>query len=53
MDQKNEFGVTIGYGDSQLEFLFHHFKLFRLHAILHDDARAVGANGGKGRATVL
>ena len=48
MDQKIEFGGTIGYGDSYLKFLFRHFKAFRLHAILHDAAGAVRAQIGKG-----
>ena len=48
MDQKFKFGGTIGYGDSYLEFLFRHFKVFRPHAILHDAAEAVPAHSGKG-----
>ena len=48
MDQKFKIGRTIGYGDSNLEFIFRHFKVFRLHAILHDAARAVRAHIGKG-----
>ena len=48
MDQKFIFGGTIGYGDSYLEFLFRHFKVFKLHAILHDDVGAVRANSDKG-----
>ena len=47
MDQKFKFGGTIGYGDSYLEFLFRHFKVFRLHAILHNAAGAVRAHSGK------
>ena len=39
--------TTIGYGDSHLEFLFRLFKVFRLHAILHDAAGAVRAHSGK------
>ena len=50
MDQKYKFGGTIGYGDSYLEFLFRRFKVFRLHAILHDAAGAVRAHSGKGPA---
>ena len=46
-DQKFEFGGTIGYGDSYLEFLFLHFKVFRLHS-KHDAAGAVRAHSGKG-----
>ena len=41
------FGGTFGYGDSYLEFWFHHFKVFRLHAKLHDAARVVRARCGK------
>ena len=48
MDQKFKFGGTIGYGGSYLEFIFHHFKVFRLHAILHDAAGAVRAHSGRG-----
>ena len=48
MDQKFKFGGTIGYRDSYLEFLVRHFKVFRLHAILHDAAGAVQARSGKG-----
>ena len=48
MDQKIKFGGIIGYGDSYLKFLFRHFKVFRLHAILHDTAGAVRAHSGKG-----
>ena len=47
MDQKFEFGGTIGYGDSYLEFLFRLFEVFRLHAILHDAAGAVRAHSDK------
>ena len=47
MDQKFIFGGTIGYGDSYLQFLFRHFKVFRLHAILHDAAGAVREHSGK------
>ena len=48
MDQKFKFGGTIGYGDSHMEFLFRHFKVFRLHAVLEDAAGAVRAHSGKG-----
>ena len=47
LDQKFKFGGTIGYGNSYLELLFRHFKIFRLQAILHDAAGAVGAYSGK------
>ena len=43
-----DFGGTLGYGDSYLELLFRHFKVFRLHAILHDAAGAVQAQSGEG-----
>ena len=48
MDKKFKFGGTLGHGDSYLEFLFRHFKIFRLHAILHDAAGAVRSHNGKG-----
>ena len=48
MDQKLKFGGTVGYGDSYLEFLFRHFKVFRLHLILHDAAGAVRSQSGEG-----
>ena len=47
-DQKYIFGGTNGYGKSYFELLFRHFKIFRLHAILHDAAGAVRAHSGKG-----
>ena len=48
MDQKVEFGGTIGYGDQYSQFLFRHFKVFRLNANLHGTAGAVRALSGKG-----
>ena len=48
MDQKFKFDGTIVDGDAYLEFLFRHFKVFRLHAKLHDAAGAVRAHSGKG-----
>ena len=48
LDQKFNFGGTISYGNSCLEFFFRHFKKFRLHAILYDAAGAVRAHSGKG-----
>ena len=48
VDQNFQFGGTIGYGNSFLEIIFRHFKIFRLHAILHDAAGAVRAHSGKG-----
>ena len=47
MNEKFKFGGTIGYGDRYLEFLFRHFKVIRLDAILHDAAGAVLAHSGK------
>ena len=47
LGQKLIYGGTIGCGDSYLEFLFRHFKVFRLHAILHDAAGTVRAHSGK------
>ena len=52
MDQKIKIGGTIGYRNSYLEFFFRHFKVFRLHAILHDPAGALGSHSGKIFATV-
>ena len=49
MDQKFKFGGTVGYGNSYLELLIRHFKVFRLHAILHDADGAVRAHSSKGR----
>ena len=48
IDEKFKNGGPIGYGDSYLEFLFRHFKVIRLHAILHDAPGAVPAHSGKG-----
>ena len=48
MDQNIKFGGTIGYGNTYLELLFRHFKIFTQHAILHDTAGAVRAHSGKG-----
>ena len=50
MDTNFRFGGTNGYGDSFLEFFFRHFKIYRLHAILHDAAGALRANSSKGLA---
>ena len=47
MDQKYKFGGTISYGNSYLELLFRHFKIFTLNAVLHDAAGAVPAQSGK------
>ena len=52
MDQKFKIGGTIGYGDSYLEFLFRHFKVFRLHVKLHNAAGALRAQLVKVQATV-
>ena len=48
MDQKFKFGGLIGYGNSYLDSVFRHSKVFRLHAILHDAAGAVRSQSGKG-----
>ena len=47
MDQKFNFVGTIGYGDSYLEFFIRHFKVSRLHAILHDAVGAEQQHSGK------
>ena len=48
MDQRFEFGGLIGYGNSCLDSVFRCSKVFRLHAILHDAARAVRTHNAKG-----
>ena len=48
MDQKYKFGGTIGHGASYLEVFFRHFKVFRLHAVLHDAVGAVKTLSDKG-----
>ena len=49
MEQKFDFGGTIGFGDSYLESFFRHFKVFSLHAKLHDAAaKALKAHNGRG-----
>ena len=48
MDQKFKFGGTIGYGESYLDSVFRYSIVFRLHAILHDAARAVRLQTRKG-----
>ena len=48
MDRKCKIDGIIGYGNSYLELLFRQFKIFRLHAKLHDAAGAVRAHSGKG-----
>ena len=45
MDQKFIFGGSTGCGVSHLEFIFCHFKVFRLHAILLDAAGAMLSHG--------
>ena len=47
-DQNFKIDGTIGYGNSCKDFLFRHLKIFRLHAKLHNAARAVRAESGKG-----
>ena len=48
MDQKFKFGGLIGCGSSCLDSVLRYSKVFRLHAILHDAAGAVGSHSGKG-----
>ena len=48
IDQKLKLGGTLGYGDSYLEFSFHHFERFRLHELPRDAAGAVQAHSGNG-----
>ena len=48
VDQKYKFGGTFVYGDSYLDILFVHFWVFRLYALLHDAAGAVGTYSDKG-----
>ena len=48
MDQKPKFAGNIGYENSYMEFFFRHFKIFKLHATLHDAAGTVQAHKGKG-----
>ena len=47
MNQKFNFNEIFGCADSYLEFLFRNFKIFKLHAMLHDAAGAVRALSGK------
>ena len=47
MDPKIKFGGTIGYSYSYLELFFLLFKVFRLHATLHDAAGSARAQSGK------
>ena len=47
VDQNFKSGGTIGYWDQYLEFLFRHFKVFRLHPLLRDAPGTVRAQCGK------
>ena len=47
MDQKPKFSGTIGCEVSSLEFLFRHFKTFRLYAKLYDAVGTVRGHSGK------
>ena len=47
MNQKFKFGGPIGSGNSCLDSVFRYSKVFRLHTILHDPARAVRSHSGK------
>ena len=51
MEQKFIFGGLIGYGNFYLDSVFCYSKVFRLHAILYDDAGAVRFQTGKVLAT--
>ena len=48
LDQKFKFGGKFGYGDSYLDSVYRHSKVFRLHAKLHDAAGGVRLQTGKG-----
>ena len=47
MDQNSNFVGIIGCCESYLELVFCQFKVFRLHATLHDAAKAVQVHIGK------
>ena len=47
MDRENKFGGNIVHGESYLEFIYRHFKVFRLPAKQHDAAGDVRAHSGK------
>ena len=47
MDQKLNFGELIGYGNNYLDSEFRYSKVIRLHAILHEAARAVRSHSSK------
>ena len=49
VDRKFKYARSIGYGDSYLEFLFSHFKVFRQRAKLHDATGAMRTHNGKSR----
>ena len=53
MDQKFKFGGIFGLDESYLEIYFNHFKLIKLHALLHDAAGEVRAHSGKFQASVI
>ena len=48
VDQKFRFRGLIGYGNSCLDSEFCYSKVFRLHAILNNAARAVRIHSGEG-----
>ena len=48
MRRRFELGGLIGLGKSFLDSVFRYWKVFRLHAILHDVPRAVRSHTGKG-----
>ena len=48
LNNNTPYGGTIGIGDSFLDTVFRHFKVFRLHAVLHDSAGALRSTYNKG-----
>ena len=48
LDRKFKIGGILCYGISYLDSIFRYSKVFRLHASLHDAARAVRSHSGQG-----
>lgn len=48
VEHDRPFGGVIGIGNSKCDKVFHHFKLFRLHAIFHDAAGYMKETHNKG-----
>ena len=48
INEKAPFGGIIGIGDSKLEKVFGKFKIFKLHAVLHDAAGFMKTNYSMG-----